>query len=256
MSHLQGKFVWFEHLSADPAAAQRFYQSLFGWHVEAMPMGEQRYTMIQNAGAGIGGLRDAPPGVPANWLSYLSVADVDASYQAALDAGATSRMAPFAMGDVGRSAVISDPTGATLALWQGAQDDPADTPEAPVGAFCWTELLTGDDEAAVAFYQKVFGYGHESKDMEPGGTYHLLTRDGKQRAGVMRSPDAQTPTMWQPYVAVADTDATVARAVELGARPLVPATDIPCVGRFAVLLDPVGAAVAVIKLLPEYGRAG
>ncbi len=254
MSHLQGKFVWYEHLSADAAAAQRFYQSLFGWHVEAMPMGDQRYTMIQNAGAGIGGFREAPPGVPANWLSYLSVADVDASYQAALAAGAASRMAPFAMGEVGRSAVVSDPTGATFALWRGAQHDPADTPQAPAGNFCWTELLTGDDKAAVAFYQKVFGFGHDSKDMGPGGTYHLLNRDGMQRAGVMRSPDPKTPTMWLPYIAVADTDTTAARAAELGAKVLMPPTDIPGVGRFAMLLDPVGAVVAVIRLLPEYGQ--
>ena len=48
MSFLPGKFVWFEHASTDPAAARKFYEPLFGWHVENMAMGDQQYAMIMN----------------------------------------------------------------------------------------------------------------------------------------------------------------------------------------------------------------
>ena len=59
MSYLPGKFVWFEHLSADPARARNFYQQLFGWHVETMRLGETHYPMIVNGNDGIGTLLDA-----------------------------------------------------------------------------------------------------------------------------------------------------------------------------------------------------
>lgn len=253
MNRLQGKFVWFEHLSGDIAAARRFYEGLFGWHVEDMPMGGERYPMILNDGQGIGGFRPAPEGVPPNWLSYVSVADIDAAHAEAVAAGARSQMGPMTMGEVGRGAVLADPTGATIALWTSAQDDRPDVAQAPVGAFCWTELWTGDENAAVAFYRRVIGYGHETMDMGPMGTYHLLTSGGQQRAGVMRSTEPKAPPMWLPYVAVADTDASAAKAASLGAQPVVPPTDIPGIGRFAVVLDPLGAAVAMIRLQASAG---
>ena len=251
MSHLQGKFVWFEHLSNDIPKARRFYEDLFGWHTEAMPMGAQSYSMIMNGSAGIGGYRDAPPGVPANWLPYLSVDDVDAAHKAAVAAGATSQMGPMDMGDVGRGAVISDPTGATVALWKSAQGDQPDVMQAPVGSFCWNELWTGDEKKSLAFYEGVFGYGHDSKDMGPQGTYYMLTRDGQQRGGMMRISDPKTPPMWLPYVAVADADASAAQATTLGGKVVMAPTDIPEIGRFAVVLDPLGAALAIIKLQPR-----
>jgi len=64
LSRLPGKFVWFEHVSNDVAKARAFYEQLFGWHVESMPMGDQPYHMILNAATGIGGLRTAEPGMP------------------------------------------------------------------------------------------------------------------------------------------------------------------------------------------------
>src|ERR1019366_2140289 len=102
MSHLPGKFVWFEHVSNDIPKARGFYETLFGWHMEAMPMpGGDPYSVIHNGAAGIGGYSKAPPGVPNQWLSYLSVDDVDASYRAALAAGAKSLMAPMDYGSAG-----------------------------------------------------------------------------------------------------------------------------------------------------------
>jgi len=59
------------------------------------------------------------------------------------------------------------------------------------------------------------------------------------------------PTMWTPYVCVDDADATVARAKELGAMVVVPPSDIPDVGRFAVIGDPQGAAIAVLRPNPD-----
>jgi uncharacterized protein len=250
MSHLPGKFVWFEHASPDVAAARRFYEDLFGWHVEAMPMGDQKYHMILNGNEGIGGLRTAVPGMASHWVSYLSVPDVDRAYAAALAAGARSTLPPTDFGTVGRAAGIVDPTGAPLALWKGSDGDRPDPPETPVGDWYWNELMTPDDQKALAFYERVFGYTHDSMEIGEQGLYYLLKTGDKLRAGLMRLPMPDTPTMWQPYVRVADCDACSERGAALGAQVVMAPTDIPNVGRFAVLVDPQGAAIAVIAPVP------
>lgn len=248
MSHLHGKFVWFEHMSGDSAAARRFYDALFGWHTEAVPMGgPEPYPLIMNGGEGIGGFRTAPAGAPSLWMPYLSVADVDAAHTAALAAGAKSLMPPTDFAPVGRGATLADPTGAVFSIWTSAQGDRADAAKTPVGDWHWNELMTPDAHKALAFYQKVFGYTHDSMDMGAQGTYYLLKQGDKMRGGLMQSPMPDMPPLWMPYVAVADCDATAAKAQSLGAQLIVPPTDIPDVGRFAALMDAQRACIAFMK---------
>jgi predicted enzyme related to lactoylglutathione lyase len=252
MSHLPGKFVWFEHVSSDIGKARAFYEPLFGWHVESMPMGAQSYSMIMNAGhQGIGGLTTAPAGGASHWQSYLSVDNVDASFASAIAAGAKSQMPPTDFGPVGRGAALTDPTGAGVSLWHSADADRPDAEQVAVGDWYWNELWTPDAKTALAFYERVFGYTHDAMDTGAHGTYYLLkSPDGKMRAGLMQSSDPKAKTIWLPYVRVADCDASAAKAGQLGAQVVVPPSDIPNVGRFAVLVDPLGAAVAVIKGTP------
>ena len=251
MSYLPGKFVWFEHVSNDSAKARAFYGELCGWTVEAMPMGEQTYHTIKNGkDRAIGGYRTAEPGMPSHWSSYLSVPDVDKSFAAAKAAGATGLMDPMDFGPVGRGCAISDPTGAAVCLWKGAQGDPEDVDKTPIGGWFWNELFTKDVKAAVAFYEKAFGFTHDEMDMGPQGTYYILkSADGKMRAGAMQQPPGTpVPSNWLPYIHVADCDAAAAKATKLGAKSIMmPPTDIPNIGRFAVIIDPLGAAIAVIK---------
>ncbi len=109
MSYLPGKFIWFEHASNDIPKARAFYEPLFGWHTETMPMGDKTYHMIQNGGVGIGGFCPPAAGTPVGWVSYMSVTDVDASYAAALAAGAKPLEPPTDFPPVGRSAVLCRP---------------------------------------------------------------------------------------------------------------------------------------------------
>jgi uncharacterized protein len=248
MKHLQGKFVWFEHLSHDTAASSKFYGALFGWHTETVPMGgPQPYPMIMNGSAGIGGFQPAPAGSPAMWMSYLSVRDVNVAHAAALAAGGKSLMPPTDFGNVGRGATLADPTGAVFSVWTSAMDDRADEASTPIGEWHWNELMTPDEHKALRFYEAVIGYHHDTMDMGPQGTYYLLKMGDAMRAGLMRSPMADTPPLWVPYVAVADCDATAAQAVALGAKLIVEPTDIPRVGRFAEIIDPLGAVIAFMK---------
>ena len=213
-------------------------------------MGEQTYHLIMNGGDSIGGYRTAEPGMHSHWSSYLSVADVDRSFEMAKDCGARSLLPPTDFGPVGRGCAIADPSGAAVCLWKGAQGDPADVEKTPIGGWFWNELFSKDVTAAVAFYEKVFGFTHDTMDMGPQGTYYILkSADGKMRAGAMQQPaGVAAPSSWLPYIHVADCDAAAAKATRLGAQSIMmPPTDIPNIGRFSVIIDPLGAAIAVIK---------
>ena len=249
MSHLPGKFVWFEHASPDIAQARAFYEPLFGWHVENVPMGDGTYAMIRNGTQGIGGLTATAPGGRLAWMSYLSVPDVDREYHLALELGARSVTAPTDFGPVGRGATIVDPGGAAVSLWRDAEGDRADE-DAALGDWYWNELVTPDAGQATAFYERLAGYTVETLPMGGPQPYRVLSASGRARAGVFQAPDPRMPPTWVPYVRVGDCDATAARARELGGSVCKEPTDIPHVGRFAMLLDPQGATIAVIKGTP------
>ncbi len=247
MDYLHGKFVWFEHLSNDLSKARAFYEGLFGWTVEEVTMGPRTYPMIKNDDTGIGGFRSAPPGVPNHWTSYLSVADVDACAKSVRSAGGSILMEPVDFGPVGRGAAVADPTGSVFCIWKGTQGDPPDPDVSSRGNFCWNECWTPDEHKALAFYERVFGFSHEAITTDPQHTYYLLKKHGMPRAGLARSVRPGTPAMWLPYVAVNDCDGTAARATPLGGKELMPPTDIPNIGRFAIVMDSTGAPIAMLQ---------
>lgn len=115
------------------------------------------------------------------------------------------------------------------------------------GAFSWNELMTTDVDAAKAFYAKLFGWGIEDMPM-PGMTYAVIKVGSKGIGGIMPiSKEAQgMPPMWGGYVTVDDVDLTAKKAAQLGAKLLVPPSDIPNVGRFCVIQDPQGAVISAI----------
>ncbi len=123
------------------------------------------------------------------------------------------------------------------------------------GLPCWYELATNDVDAAQGFYSKVLGWTWADSGM-PGMTYLLATADAAMVAGLFAA-DPGMPLAWTQYVAVDDADALVAQAKALGASVVVPPTDIPNTGRFAVLIDPQGASFAILQPLPMAdGTAG
>jgi predicted enzyme related to lactoylglutathione lyase len=115
------------------------------------------------------------------------------------------------------------------------------------GAFSWNELATTDPKAALAYYTKLFGWTTEVMPM-PGMDYTIVKVGDSMIGGVMAAP-AGAPTAWTPYVTVDDIDETAKLAVSLGGTICVPPTDIPEVGRFAVMADPQGAVIAAITFL-------
>ena len=248
--YTHGKFVWFEHMSPDMEKAQAFYQELFGWSTQPVPMGDTPYPMIHNRGQGIGGYRKAAPTAPTHWICFISVPDVDARFDAIKAAGCRTMQAPAEYGP-GRIAAAADPTGAAFAMWKGVEGDRSDAP-AGIGDWHWTELWTTDDKKALAFYQGMFDYGVQSMNVPGGGVYHILTVGGVPRAGVMKT-SGPGRSSWLPYVSVADCDATLAKALSLGSKQVMGAIDMEKVGRFAIVSDPLGAPIGFIKVAAQTG---
>jgi predicted enzyme related to lactoylglutathione lyase len=237
-----GKFVWHEQVSSDPKQAQDFYTQLFGWGTEVFKPGEVDYTMISSRGQTHGGFSKALEGAPPpHWLSHILVESVQETIEKATRAGGTLAAGPFEMSEVGEMAIVRDPQGAFVGIFEPEGEMPP-----PEGVFVWDELGTSDVDAAQRFYEDVFGW--TTSDMGPDyGGYRIFNRGETGIAGLMSLPDAAIPPHWQPYVFVGDPDAVVAKAAELGGSTLAEPMDVPEVGRIAVLKDPQGASFGIIR---------
>ena len=112
------------------------------------------------------------------------------------------------------------------------------------GKIGWAELITSDPAGAIAYYTGLFGW--ETEPFTGGMTeYTMLKFDGVPFGGVMKAPQEGIPTHWLNYVSVADIDASVAKSTSLGGAVCMPPTEIPTVGRIAVVTDPQGAVIGL-----------
>ena len=113
-----GHFLWMELNTGDVLAAKDFFEKTIGWTFENMPVPEGDYWIAKANGHSIAGIVDlkafSPPGAPPHWFSYLWVDDVDERVKRAKEAGASIKRPPFDIPNVGRIAIIQDPTGAVM----------------------------------------------------------------------------------------------------------------------------------------------
>jgi len=120
------------------------------------------------------------------------------------------------------------------------------------GKFVWYELTTPDPDAAERFYGAVLGWSARDAQV-PGMRYSLFSIGGQDIAGMM-APIGGAPAMWLGYVCVDDIDAAYARLQESGGQTMMPVTPIPGVGRFAICVDPQGAAFALLEYAADFPK--
>jgi len=245
MSYEHGRFVWFELLTKEVDKATSFYPEALPWRIEPIEMQDgSSYTMIKVGDAGIGGLMTPQGDVPTAWVSYVSVADVDATAEKVTAAGGTTHMDAIDVPGVGRMQPVSDSQGGMFCLFKAETADP-ERVEGP-GSLHWNELWTQDPSASLAFYEEVLGYTHDEMTM-PNGTYYVLKDGDTPRGGLLQAPSSDIPTMWLQYITVDDCDAALARAKQNGATVVAEPVDAEGVGRFGILRDPIGGMIGVIK---------
>ena len=238
-----GTFCWTDLATTDQDGAKAFYQGLFGWEAEDLPVGDGiTYSMMRIGGKDVAAISPQPQqqreaGVPPMWNSYVSVESADTAADRAAALGATVHAPPFDVLESGRMAVIQDPQGAFFMVWQPKQHIGARLVNVP-GALSWNELASPDLEASAAFYRDLFGWTIQT--FEGTAQPYQVIQNGDRGNGGMRELDPGMPPHWDVYFATEDIDAGLAKAEELGGAKLAGPIDIQ-IAKVGVAQDPQGA---------------
>lgn len=247
---MSGEFVWYELLTSDPKAAIAFYSEVIGWKTEAFGDPSMNYNMWVGSEGPLGGVMQLPEeakamGAPPHWMSNVTVDNLDASLAKLKELGGKVYNGPNEIPTVGRFAVVADPQGATLSLFQPAGDGMKAPDPAKQGHFCWSELATSDHNAAFNFYSALLGWEKKtSMDMGPMGTYEIFGKGDKQLGGMFIRPKEMPANVWMYYTSVDDLEAASGRATRHGAKLVNGPMDVPG-GRISQFVDPQGAFFAL-----------
>jgi uncharacterized protein len=251
--HAPGSYCWIELATNDQSAAKNFYGSLFGWVSQDSPMGpDDFYTMFKLEGRDAAAGYTLRPeqraqGVPPNWGIYIAVESADQAAAKAAELGGMIALPAFDVFDIGRMAVIQDPTGAFFSVWQAKKHSGIGIAHVH-GTLCWADLSTPDPKRAADFYSGLFGWQFMRDEKDPSGYLHI--KNGEHFIGGV-PPAAQrqpgTPPHWLAYFQVDDVDAAANKAKETGAKLYLPPMSMEGVGRMSVIADPQGAVFAIFK---------
>jgi predicted enzyme related to lactoylglutathione lyase len=250
---------WVETLQPGPHEALDFYGPLFGWEFgDPGPMpGGGEYFVARTRGRDVAAVGALPPvGGPAVpvWNTYVSVDDVEAATERATAAGGNVLIGPVDALPAGRLAVVIDPSGAAICLWQAGERQGAQLVNEP-NTWTMSSLHTTDVHAASEFYGAVFGW-----EPEAFGSVTLFRLPGyegglegqpvpRDVVAAMAPPNPEIPSHWNVNLRVADADATAERAAALHGTVIAAPMDTPGF-RSAVLADPQGAVFSVSSLAP------
>ncbi|HEY6379268.1 MAG TPA: VOC family protein [Candidatus Dormibacteraeota bacterium] len=244
-----GAPCWVDLMTSDTERSRAFYCQLFGWTATEPAEEFGGYFTFTKDGVQMAGCMASRDGVgsPDVWSVYLATDDAAKTVDAAVANGGQVHVQAMVVGDLGTMAVVGDPGGAGIGVWQpglhkgfGAFGDP--------GTPSWFELHTRDYQAALSFYRDVFRWETHVVSDTPEFRYTTLKHGEDWLAGVMDAsgavPNGGT-AHWSVYFGVEDTDAALARIVALGGSIVMAAEDTPY-GRLATAADPTGAQFKLV----------
>jgi predicted enzyme related to lactoylglutathione lyase len=249
--------AWVDLGVPDIGKAIAFYSSLFGWQIEPGPPEAGGYSIAQLRGRAVAGLGPQMNPGPPYWTTYVSVDSADDAVARAKAAGGNVLMEPMDVMDAGRMAVIQDPVGAVISVWQPNQMPGAGIVNEP-NSFSWSELITTDTGKSKEFYGAVFGWGSQTHGEGSPMPYTEWKIGDRSVGGMMPKPPmmpAEVPPHWGVYFTVEGTEAAMDKVKELGGQVLMGPMDVEP-GKIAVVQDDQGAVFNVITLTAPHGRAG
>ena len=252
-------FIWYELMTPDPAGAARFYGAVVGWTIATTrdpAAGDMDYRMIgRSDGGNAGGVLALNADMIAGgarplWIGYLHVTGVDAAIDAIQADGGALQMPAMDL-PVGRIAMVTDPQGAAFYIMDpippegGGESDVFSVTEAQ--HVRWNELATSDPVAAIAFYQKHFGWGQEGEmDMGPIGAYRFIQRGDVGLGAVMPLMEGFPVPVWNFYIGVDDIDRARDAVAAHGGTITNEPMEIPG-GEYAMnAIDPQGAPIGFV----------
>ncbi len=244
-----GAPCWTDLSTPDLAGAQRFYGGLFGWKFDEPDPKLGGYANVRKDGKQVAGVMPMMPGQPAPvWSVHFKTSDVDAT-ESRIKAAGGQVLAKHGIPEIGTTMIAIDSSGAMVGVWQPGVHTGAELVDEP-GAMCWHELYTRDPEAADSFYRAVFDLEMTRMAGDCGDIdYMVYNRDGQGVAGRMKmTPDfGDAPARWEPFFAVENLDAALAKLGPLEGKLLYGPMETPY-GRVAKIADCYGAMLAIIEL--------
>lgn len=246
-----GAPCWADLQTSDTERSTHFYTELFGWTAAKASAEFGGYFMFLRDGVPVAGCMKSDEAAPASdiWSVYLATDDAEKTLEAVAVHGGQVVVPAMRVGGTGTMAFVIDAGGAGVGLWQPDEFHGFSVLGEP-GAPSWFELITRDYPAATAFYRDVFGWDTQVLSDTDAFRYRAMKdpQSDDQLAGLMDGssflPEG-VPSSWSLYVGVDDTDAAVARAVELGGSVVRPAEDTPY-GRIAEITDSTGASLKLV----------
>jgi hypothetical protein len=259
MTHAKGAPCWMDLLTSDTARAREFYGRVFGWTAEEASLEFGGYFMFTAGGMPVAGCMPVQPGVDLAdaWGVYLTSADAAGTLAAAVALGATTRSEPSPVADLGLQALLDDPSGARIGIWQpGTFGGFGPIGTGRPGTPAWFQLHATDYPGSVSFYRDAFGWTPQvMSDTDDFRLAVILDGEAGQPgaadapvAGIMDANahlSAGDGARWEIYISVDDADKALATVSELGGTIVQEAADTPF-GRFGDVRDPMGAVFNVI----------
>lgn len=251
-----GKFVWWDLMTYDIPSVKKFYSELFGWTYLDVGESDNDYTVVLQDGKPIAGmfkLRDVDPKQGfSQWISYLSVADMNQSINYVKANGGKIYREPFELPNRGAIAFIFDSQQAIIALVKSSSGDPVD--QDPVyNRWFWTELWTNDVDNSIKFYKELCRYNNRIFDTRADNKYYVLENENRPRAGIVKIPFENVKPHWMPYIAVKDPSEIVKKVEQLGGTVYL-STEGIAGNNAAIIADPSGAVFTVQKWPLEKGE--
>ena len=252
-STLLGRPLWYQLMTTDMKAAEKFYKNVVGWGAKPFAESPQPYTIFNRTAdgdVGVAGLMTRPQGMnaPPFWAMYVGVPKLEDALAHIKRLGGSEMSPVIDIPTVGRMQMVKDPQGAAFYIYQPARNDqrPEGAPE--VGEGSWHELMTTDAAAALKFYTDVFGWQpSEAMDMGEMGKYYMFNRPHGMIGGMMNKPRemANVPPNWQIYFRVPDINAATERVKANGGQILNGPMEVPGGDWIVNAMDPQGAAFAL-----------
>ncbi|MFG3040533.1 VOC family protein [Streptomyces sp. NPDC048330] len=256
----EGTPVWTDAMFTDVEGAKTFYGDVLGWTFGESSSEFGNYTQAYKDGKAVAAVVPPMPGqdgeAQSAWCLYFASPDVAATAERIRAAGGTVLMEPMQVGSFGSMCIARDPAGVVFGIWQAGDHEGFEL-EGETGSYAWAEVFTREPAKSDDFFTSVFGYGSK-KMMDDAVDYRVFDLGGEQPVlgRMTMTPEdfpPEIPSYVQLYFAVDNCDLAVERAERLGGRKVFGPMDSPF-GRFAAILDPQGAAFAVIDLRTTVGE--
>jgi predicted enzyme related to lactoylglutathione lyase len=246
------KPVWTDLSTSDPEGARKFYSSVFGWKVEVNPDPQYGgYALAKAGGKDVAGIGPKQMDeAPTAWTVYIGTANAAETAKKAEAAGAKIIAPVMEVGDQGHMAIIQDPSGAYLGLWQAGKMQGSQS--TGVSSMGWAELNARGFNKAEPFYKNLFGWGEKKTpaSAENPTEYTEFQLHGDSIAGGMEMNPMvpkEVPSYWMVYFNVDNVDKAFDKVIEHGGKEMLSPMDMPG-GRFAIVSDPQGAAFGLLKM--------